>query len=432
LDGVTALWRANERRKTMMAVMESSRETETRMTRKQTALGYDIDELRDVGSESHGQESFATSLPGVFFPACPNSERTPVVSSTTPPPFPSAGSCSSALDAGYMGSMDHDEGSSTATAPTPPPSGTANISAVDKGADFANYFCTYGFLYHQKEMLSDRVRMDAYYNAVFDNAPEHIRGKVRISSLVFLRTSCLCVCLLFVLIGRSKPLRVVSSYMSFSGFGGARMSSLRMISNEASKRLVLEFTFACFDVVCCRYVFPILEFRCPANSFPYFCLLYIKTFSTLIQTSLWNNVHPNQVIGSSVVIKEIDCLKATVEEIRNITAKFSSTIGIDRTQISGFAGWFDVHFRGNEQNPARHEVELTTAPSIEDCTHWGQQVFLLHSPLRVSLEDNVDVSFTMSRSKQYHRLMDVEITTTIHHKSSGKSLRPVSSKFYIE
>lgn len=49
--------------------------------------------------------------------------------------------------------------------------------AVDKGVDFANYFCTYGFLYHQKEMLCDRVRMDAYYNAVFENK-HHFKGKV--------------------------------------------------------------------------------------------------------------------------------------------------------------------------------------------------------------------------------------------------------------
>ncbi|KAL5976965.1 class I-like SAM-binding methyltransferase superfamily [Asimina triloba] len=54
---------------------------------------------------------------------------------------------------------------------------SAGGAPVDKGADFANYFCTYAFLYHQKEMLSDRVRMDAYNNAIFYN-PNHFRGKV--------------------------------------------------------------------------------------------------------------------------------------------------------------------------------------------------------------------------------------------------------------
>ncbi|PIN11343.1 Histone-arginine N-methyltransferase [Handroanthus impetiginosus] len=55
-------------------------------------------------------------------------------------------------------------------------SSTAANGAVDKGVDFANYFCTYGFLYHQKEMLCDRVRMDAYYNAIFENI-HHFQGK---------------------------------------------------------------------------------------------------------------------------------------------------------------------------------------------------------------------------------------------------------------
>jgi type I protein arginine methyltransferase len=56
--------------------------------------------------------------------------------------------------------------------------GSSGAPAVDKEVDFANYFCTYGYLYHQKEMLCDRVRMDAYHSAVFRNAP-HFSGKVR-------------------------------------------------------------------------------------------------------------------------------------------------------------------------------------------------------------------------------------------------------------
>ncbi|EFJ25380.1 hypothetical protein SELMODRAFT_414023 [Selaginella moellendorffii] len=47
---------------------------------------------------------------------------------------------------------------------------------VDKAVDFANYFCTYSYLYHQKDMLSDRVRMDAYHSAVFKNK-RHFQGK---------------------------------------------------------------------------------------------------------------------------------------------------------------------------------------------------------------------------------------------------------------
>lgn len=57
--------------------------------------------------------------------------------------------------------------------------------AVDKGVDFAQYFCTYAFLYHQKEMLSDRVRMNAYFNAIFENK-HHFYGKVILFTVILL------------------------------------------------------------------------------------------------------------------------------------------------------------------------------------------------------------------------------------------------------
>ena len=40
---------------------------------------------------------------------------------------------------------------------------------AEKASDFANYFCSYAFLYHQKQMLMDNVRMKAYHNAIMEN-----------------------------------------------------------------------------------------------------------------------------------------------------------------------------------------------------------------------------------------------------------------------
>ena len=31
-------------------------------------------------------------------------------------------------------------------------------------------------------------------------------------------------------------------------------------------------------------------------------------------------------------------------------------------------------FQGRKEDPAQQEIELTTAPSEQHCTHWGQQV----------------------------------------------------------
>ena len=40
---------------------------------------------------------------------------------------------------------------------------------ADKAADYANYFCSYSYLYHQKQMLMDHVRMRAYHSAIMKN-----------------------------------------------------------------------------------------------------------------------------------------------------------------------------------------------------------------------------------------------------------------------
>lgn len=48
---------------------------------------------------------------------------------------------------------------------------------ADKAADYANYFCSYSYLYHQKQMLMDHVRMRAYHSSIMKN--KHLfEGKV--------------------------------------------------------------------------------------------------------------------------------------------------------------------------------------------------------------------------------------------------------------
>lgn len=49
--------------------------------------------------------------------------------------------------------------------------------AWERSSDFANYFCTYGYVYHQKQMLSDDLRMQCYRDAIFENS-SHFKDKV--------------------------------------------------------------------------------------------------------------------------------------------------------------------------------------------------------------------------------------------------------------
>ena len=53
----------------------------------------------------------------------------------------------------------------------------AQQDAFEETTDFANYFCTYEYLYHQKQMLEDQRRMVSYYNAIMQNK-HHFHDKV--------------------------------------------------------------------------------------------------------------------------------------------------------------------------------------------------------------------------------------------------------------
>ncbi|XP_010925253.1 protein arginine N-methyltransferase PRMT10 [Elaeis guineensis] len=366
-------------------------------------------------------------------------------------------------------------------------SSASRAAAVDKGVDFANYFCTYAFLYHQKEMLSDRVRMDAYYNAVFQNK-HHFRGKV----VLDVGTGSGILAIWCAQAGAKKVYAVEATKMSDHARELVKANNVddiveviegsmeEVILPEKVDVIISEWMGyfllreSMFDsVICARdrwlkpdgimypsharmWMAPIRsslgdqkmnDLECAMNDWYNFVEVtethYGVNMNVLtkpyheehekyyLKTSLWNNLHPNQVIGTPAIIKEIDCLMATVDEIRDVTSKFSLSINMDRTRLSGFAGWFDVHFRGSMQNPAMHKIELTTAPSVDNTTHWGQQVFLLYPPPRVNEGDRLMISFLMTRSKENHRLMDVEFTYELQH-SSGKRLPPVTSKFCIE
>ncbi|XP_020101057.1 protein arginine N-methyltransferase PRMT10 isoform X2 [Ananas comosus] len=364
-----------------------------------------------------------------------------------------------------------------------PPSRSSSSSAaaaaaagVDKGVDFANYFCTYAYLYHQKEMLCDRVRMDAYYNAVFRNK-HHFRNKV----VLDVGTGSGILAIWSAQAGARKVYAVEATKMAEHARELAKANGVDdvveviegsmeevtlpekvdvIISEWMGYFLLRESMFD--SVICARdrwlrpdgamypsharmWVAPIRsglgdqkidDFEREMNEWHNFVdeteAHYGVNMNAL--TKAYRAEHEKyylKIVGTAAVIKEIDCLTATVDEIRSVMAQVTMPIIMDRARVSAFAGWFDVHFRGSTQNPAMHEIELTTAPSEDFGTHWGQQVFLLHPPIRANEGDKIIMSFTMSRSKENHRLMNVEFTCELE-QSSGKRLSPVTSKVFIE
>ncbi|XP_065851052.1 protein arginine N-methyltransferase PRMT10 [Euphorbia lathyris] len=358
---------------------------------------------------------------------------------------------------------------------------------VDKDVDFANYFCTYAFLYHQKEMLSDRVRMDAYYNSIFQNK-HHFLGK----TVLDVGTGSGILAIWSAQAGARKVYAVEATKMAEHARKLVEANSLQdvveviegsveditlpekvdvIISEWMGYFLLRESMFD--SVICARdrwlkpsgvmypsharmWMAPVRSGIVDQKAGDYDAAMddwynfvedirtsYGVNMSILTkpfdeeqkkyyqQTSLWQNLHPQQLIGTAALVKDIDCLTATVDEILEVKSSFSSSITMENTRLCGFGGWFDVHFRGRREDPAKHEIELTTAPSIDNGTHWGQQVFLLNPPIRTSVGDSLVLSFVMNRSKENHRLMEVEIGCEMT-ESCGKLLTPFRNKFYIE
>lgn len=60
---------------------------------------------------------------------------------------------------------------------------------------------------------------------------------------------------------------------------------------------------------------------------------------------MWNDLNPLQIIGTPTIVKEMDCLTATVSEIEEVRSSVSSVINMPLTKLCGFGGWFDVQFR---------------------------------------------------------------------------------------
>ncbi|CAM8976342.1 unnamed protein product [Rhodiola kirilowii] len=358
---------------------------------------------------------------------------------------------------------------------------------VDKEVDFANYFCTYAFLYHQKEMLSDRVRMDAYYNSIMRNK-HHFVGK----SVLDVGTGSGILAIWSAQAGARKVYAVEATKMSEHARALVKANNLEdvvdviegsiedislpekvdvIISEWMGYFLLRESMFD--SVICARdrwlkpngvmypsharmWMAPIVsgltdqkfdEYDGSMEDWHYFAdemkndygvnmNVLTNSYSEeqkkyFLQTTLWSNLQPNQVIGTPAIVKEIDCSTATVNEILEVRSKFSSKITEEEARLSALGGWFDVHFRGSKENPAQEDIELTTAPSVDQGTHWGQQVFVLHPAVNVSLGDELSVSFTMIRSKENHRLMEVELDCEFK-QVSGKPLQPIRKKFFIE
>lgn len=127
-----------------------------------------------------------------------------------------------------------------------------------------------------------------------------------------------------------------------------------------------------------------------------------------LQTCQWSEVAAGQIVSDPVKIKVFDCntvCRADVEGV--LAAPFDFELPEART-VNGFVGWFDVHFRGSDENPAVVPVTLSTAPEI-GYTHWGQQVMVIDPPHLCSRGDRITGTIDVTRQGVNQRLLNIGV-----------------------
>jgi len=354
----------------------------------------------------------------------------------------------------------------------PPPSGI-ELEPGAQGLDFANYFVSYGYLYHQKDMLQDRGRMDAYRNAILQNA-SCFKGKVVLdvgagSGVLSIWAAMAGAKHVYAVEATSmaqharrlvqqngvqdvvtvlegymesqqlpeKVDLIVSEWMGyfllresmFDSVLAARDTWLKPGGAMYPSQAVLRMAPLCSALYASRVaemneeVAAWSDFSSWMSDGNGITVQGLTDFFAreqqeyLLQSAQWCQLRHSEVIGDEFSVSEFDLHTTTVDELRAFTTTFKTVIS-EESLFNAFGGWFDTDFCGSKAEPAPRPVTLTTEP--ESTTHWAQQVFLIHPPMRVEVGDTLEGTVKVARQKLNHRLLWVQVTFSLNRAGVGQ------------
>jgi len=354
----------------------------------------------------------------------------------------------------------------------PPPSGI-ELQPGAQGLDFANYFVSYGYLYHQKDMLQDRGRMDAYRNAITRN-PGCFQGKV----VLDVGAGSGVLSIWAAMAGARKVYAVEATSMAQHARRLVQQNGFQdvivvlegyMEKQELPEKVDIILSEwmgyfllreAMFDsVLAARDLWlkpggAMYPSHADLRMAPLCSVLYSsrmnehneeiagwETFGRwmadgnginvaglteffhreqteyLLQSAQWCQLHQSEVIGHEFSVSTFDLHTTTVKELSSFSTPFTSTI-VEDAVLNAFGGWFDTDFNGSEAEPTPNPVTLTTEP--ESTTHWAQQVFMVHPPISVQVGDVVEGVVKIARQRLNHRLLWVQLTFTHSREGIGQ------------
>jgi len=331
--------------------------------------------------------------------------------------------------------------------------------------DNANYFCEYAYLYHQMDMLEDTHRTGSYFDAIMRNR-DSFKDKVVLDV-----GAGTCILSIFAAkAGAKQVFAVEATDMAVRSRKIVEAQGLSHII-QVVQGTIETATLPCMvDVIVSEWMGYFLlresmldsvlvardRFLKPGGAlFPSHATLFLAPvgpfkacrekqqtfdgerqhfedfngsmvqwygtdFSCMreeflaeqrmyyLQTGMFVNLLPKQLAGTASPVLEMDLLTITVEDLK-AARPLSCTMRVTKDgHLDGFAGYFDVAFRGSPQNPVKQEVVLTTAPTTSTHTHWGQQLFGFFPALQVHRGDSLECKLVINRQKKNHRLLQLD------------------------
>eukprot|EP00882_Tetradesmus_deserticola_P026662 GHRQ01029430.1.p1 GENE.GHRQ01029430.1~~GHRQ01029430.1.p1 ORF type:complete len:489 (+),score=148.86 GHRQ01029430.1:167-1633(+) len=284
--------------------------------------------------------------------------------------------------------------------------GGARTSRLDgkapDGSDFANYFCTYAYLYHQKDMLEDHKRTGAYYNAVIQN-----RRQFKDKVVLDVGTGSGILAIFSAMAGAKKVYAVEATDMAkhartlvahnkFDGVIEVVQGTIETIELPEKVDIIISEWMGYFllrESMLDSVLLARDRFLKPGGAlYPSHARMYLAPMRTnasagrindfqnsmygwseflkemkgfyqvdldclseayrseqkeyYMSTSAWGNVHPSQLMGPGACFKKYDLHSVTIDELKaDLLAEVSLPIVDACGPVDAFCGWFDVEFK---------------------------------------------------------------------------------------
>jgi len=365
--------------------------------------------------------------------------------------------------------------------------GNVLMAPPPDGVDYANYFCAYAELYHQKQMLVDTIRMEQYMASMMENKSS-FKGKTVID--VGAGTGILSIWAAKA--GAARVYAIEATEMAayarrLIGANGLA-DTITVIQGKAEEvkleekaDIIISEWMGCFllrESMLDTVIWARDNLMKPGGAlYPSHARIIIaaikdngrrmeekrnmntndrQEWSTFVRmarrkyavdmdilttsyhkelddfyynTAACLNLEPQQILGENLSVLEWDLHTITLEELKkdkiaNFEIKMTSS-GV----MGGLAGWFDVDFKGSKMLPAEHPVVLSTSPRV-GITHWGQQAFFLRNPTLCTRGDVARVSMKITRQKKNDRMIDTYFS--VEGNLSGTLYKMSTTLYHVE